>query len=210
MKSTRDLNRMLHRQLGRKKATTLKVQGQDSIAVGLDVEAEIVVDGDAGDYFGTLNNGASLMLKGSAGRFVGDVMRAGRLVVNGDCDEGAGMYMYGGQLLVNGNAGDCVGQISKGGTIVIKGTAGDFAGLYLTGGDIVVLKDVGDMTGDWMIRGRIFVGGIIASLGNNAVVEDLTDEDKHDLDDLSKRLGFAIPSDKLKKVVPKDQRPFYK
>lgn len=210
-KNTREINEYLHNEIKikKRKPATIDIDRQDSVAVGLDEKVAVTINCDAGDFFGALNDGASIMLNGNAGRFAGDVMRSGKIVINGNCDEGAGMYMYGGQIIVNGNAGDNIGQMSKGGTILIKGKAGDFVGLYLTGGDIVILNASGKRTGDWMIRGRIFVSGNIASLGNNAVIRELNEEDNRFLANLFGENNIEFSLDKIKKVVPKELRPFY-
>ena len=209
--STREINQYLTQQitLNRLNEVIIHVDKQDSIAVGLDKKVRIIAEGKAGDFFGALNNGATIVLNGDADRFAANVMNKGDAIIHGDCGEGTGMFMYGGQVIVYGNSGDHLGQISKGGTIVVTGDAGDLVGLYLTGGDIVVLNNVGKKTGEWMIKGRIFVGGNIASLGCNAEIQELNNDDRKFLEALhSDRIKF--PTDGMKKIVPKELRPFYK
>ncbi|MBA7516433.1 hypothetical protein ES705_08481 [subsurface metagenome] len=212
IRNTRKLNEFLYQEvkIKKRKILTVDIDKQDCVAVGLDEKVWITFNHDAGDLFGALNNGASLVLNGNAGRFAGDVMRSGKITIKGNCDEGAGMYMYGGQVIVNGSAGDNIGQISKGGTILIKGDAGNFVGLYLTGGNIIVLNDIGEKTGDWMIKGRIFVGGYITGLGNNAIIQEMKDNDREFLDALFTENKIQFPLDNIRKIVPKELRPFYK
>ena len=211
IQSTREVNQYLTQQitLNKLNEVTIHVDKQDSIAVGIDKKVRITAEGNAGDFFGALNNGATIVLNGDADRFAANVMSRGEVIIYGNCSEGTGMYMYGGHVVVYGNAGDHLGQISKGGTIVVTGDAGDLAGLYLTGGDIVVLNNIGEKTGEWMIKGRIFVGGSIASLGHNAEIQKLSNEDRKFLEALhSDKINF--PTDGMKKIVPKELRPFYK
>jgi glutamate synthase domain-containing protein 3 len=208
--TTRDLNVTLAKDIKSKKAATIKASGQNCLAVGIDEKAKVTVEGRVGDLFGALNNGATIVLNGTAGRFVGDTMNSGKVTVNGDCGEGAGMYMYGGHLIINGDAGDNIAQIAKGGAVVVNGNLGDFAGLYLTGGCIIVTGNSGDMTGDWMIKGAIFVGGNIGGMGNNTKVENLTAEDKKFLENIFSENKIKAQISKMKKIVPKDLRPFYK
>jgi len=212
LKNTREINQFLYREIKvkKRKLLTININKQDSVAVSLAEKVEITFNCDAGDFFGALNDGASLVLNGNAGRFAGDVMRSGKITIKGNCDEGAGMYMYGGQIIINGSAGDNIGQISKGGTILIKGDAGNFVGLYLTGGNIIVLNDIGKKTGDWMIKGRIFVGGHITGLGNNAIIQKMKDNDREFLDALFTENKVQFPLDNIRKIVPKELRPFYK
>jgi len=207
--SSREINQQINQEIRKNGVVKVKSHGQDSIAVGVDKKAKITVDGSAGDFFGALVNGASLTLNGNAGRFAGDVMRNGKITINGNCGEGTGMYMYGGQIAVNGDGGDNIGQISKGGAILITGNAGDFVGLYLTGGDIVVLKNIGKKTGDWMIKGRIFVGGKIANLGNNTTIQQLNNDDRKFLNTLFAQNNIKNSLKNIKKIVPKELRPFY-
>ena len=207
--SLREINQQITQEMRKNGVVKVKSHRQDSIAVGVDKKAKITIDGNAGDFFGALTNGASLTLNGNAGRFAGDVMRSGKIIINGDCSEGAGMYMYGGQIIVNGDGGDNIGQISKGGAVLITGNAGDFVGLYLTGGDIVVLKNIGKKTGDWMIKGRIFVGGKITSLGNNTTIQPLNNDDRKFLDTLFTQNNIKASLKNIKKIVPKELRPFY-
>ncbi len=45
-------------------------------------------------------------------------------------------------------------------------------------GDIIICGSAGEALGDSMYEGRIFVGGETAGLGNDAVLEELTAEDR--------------------------------
>ena len=211
IRNTREVNQYLTQliTLNRLNEVTIQVDKQDSIAVGIDKRVRITAEGNAGDFFGALNNGATIVLKGDSDRFAANVMSRGEVIIHGNCGEGTGMYMYGGHVIVYGNAGDHLGQISKGGTIIVTGDAGDLAGLYLTGGDIVVLNNIGEKTGEWMIKGRIFVGGSIASLGHNAETQELNNDDRKFLETLYREdIEFHI--DGMKKIVPTQLRPFYK
>ncbi|MDD5530533.1 MAG: tributyrin esterase [bacterium] len=212
MENSRGLNKYLYDEIKveKKRAVVVGINSQDSVAVGWEENVEIAINGHAGDFLGALNNGASIILSGNAKRFVGDTMRSGKIIINGNCGEGAGMYMYGGQIIINGNAGNNIGQISKGGVILTKGVAGDFVGLYLTGGNIIVLGNIGEKVGDWMIKGRIFVGGKIASLGNNTIIQKLNSDDKSFLEVLFTENKIKFQLDNIKKIVPKELRPFYK
>ena len=211
IQTTREINQYLKQQIktNKRNSATIHINKQDSIAVGLDQKVTITAEGNAGDFFGALNNGATIVLNGDSDRFAANVMSRGEMIIHGNCGEGTGMYMCGGHVIVYGNAGDHLGQISKGGTIIVTGDAGDLVGLYLTGGDIVVLNNIGEKTGEWMIKGRIFVGGSIASLGRNAETRELNNDDRKFLETLYREeIEFLI--DGMKKIVPTQLRPFYK
>jgi methylamine---glutamate N-methyltransferase subunit B len=51
------------------------------------------------------------------------------------------------------------------------------AGFMMQKGTMIICGDVGEALGDSMYEGRIFVGGKIAGLGHDAVIEEITDED---------------------------------
>ena len=61
-----------------------------------------------------------------------------------------------------------------------------------------------------MIKGRIFVGGYITGLGNNAIIQEMKDNDREFLDALFTENKIQFPLDNIRKIVPKELRPFYK
>jgi glutamate synthase domain-containing protein 3 len=67
-------------------------------------------------------------------------------------------------------------------------------------GTIIVCGDAGEALGDSMYEGRIFVGGSIAELGNDAVRQELTPEDREFLVSTLARYGLA-GSYPFKKIV---------
>jgi methylamine---glutamate N-methyltransferase subunit B len=60
-------------------------------------------------------------------------------------------------------------------------------------GDIIICGDAGEALGDSMYEGRIFVGGEIASLGNDAIFEELTETDCSFLESTLDRAGLHPP-----------------
>lgn len=214
MESTRKLNQHLYNEIKtrKRKSIAMDINKQNSVAVGMDETVEVTINGNAGDFLGALNNKAFIILNGNAGRFVGDTMRDGKIFINSNCREGAGIYMYGGQIIINGNAGDNVGNMSKGGIILIKGNAGNGIGLYLTGGDIIILGNIGEKAGDWMIKGRIFFNKNkkIKSFGNNAQACEINADDREFLQGIFKENNIKLPLEDIKKITPKELRPFYK
>ena len=54
----------------------------------------------------------------------------------------------------------------------LGGDAGYMTGFMMQKGYIVICGDAGEALADSMYEGTVFVGGEIASLGNDAVVED--------------------------------------
>lgn len=177
--ATKDINKAIRAQIKKGASTRIEgLSGQDSIAVGLSGDVKITIIGNAGDFFGALNNGPTLLLKGDSGRFLGDSMASGKIVVTGDVTDGPGTNMFGGDIIVKGKAGTGVGSGMKGGTIIIDGDVGDELGKNLFFGDIVITGDAGKKVGNFMSGGSIFINGNIESLGENATSEKPDKNDK--------------------------------
>ncbi|MCL6429506.1 MAG: tributyrin esterase [Anaerolineae bacterium] len=179
------------------------------LAAGLS-EGDILIDGDAGDYLGVLNDGAYIHVTGNAGRYLADNMTSGTVVIDGSCGDGAGQYCYGGTIVVRGSAGALTAVMNKGATILIAGDVGNEAATYMLGGDVVILGDAGARLANYLIRGAIYVGGTWRSLGHNAVQAELDAADLEKLTAWFRRFDIAGDVPSLKKVVSLSQRPFYK
>jgi glutamate synthase domain-containing protein 3 len=65
----------------------------------------------------------------------------------------------------------------KGATLVIAGSVGAMTGFMAQAGTILVGGDAGHGLGDSLYEAVIYVAGSIASLGADAVVEPMTDDD---------------------------------
>ncbi len=172
-------------------------------------EGEYIVNGNVGDYFGVLNDGAIIEVTGSAGQYVGDNMTRGQIVVHGDAAYGAGLYPYGGTLVVHGNAGDFTATMNKGATIIVCGDVGDECGTYHLAGDFVVCGNAGLNFGNFLIRGTLYIGGEFASQGHNTRVEELTVEDTQKLRRLFEQYDVSADPSRFRKLVAKSTKPFY-
>ncbi len=211
--TTREINEELLKQLELTRTVQLsRLGGQHCVAVGLPAGCTVLVEGNVGDFFGALNNGASLSLNGSAGRFCGDTMLSGELVVNGDCGSGAGQYMRGGTLVVKGDCRGTAAQMLRGGTVVIDGSAGREVGRYMTLGDVVVVGDAGELAGENMMGGAIYILGEPKSLGLNARLSRPTPEELERLRFLHKQYRFRRVQDEeslsdFQKISAETKRP---
>lgn len=213
--NTRDINSAIRRQLQKSRVVKIGdaekggLSGQDSVAVGLPPETEIIVVGDAGDYFGAFNNGAIITLTGTAGRFLGDSMTAGGIIVKGRVRHGVGVYMNGGVIVVKGSVEGGCGQFNSGGTIIINGKAGDGIGASMNSGTIIVTGSVGKNIGSWMVGGEIFLGGSAGSAGENVEQLTLTEKDIEKLKKYFEHYGIIYDNfDDYVKLVPKETEPF--
>lgn len=171
--TTKDINAAIRRQLQKSRIVKIGdtekggLADQDSIAVGLTGEAEILVAGAAGDYFGAFNHGAIITLTGSAGRYLGDSMSAGGIILKGHAKHGAGVYMTGGAIVIKGSVDGDAGMFNHGGTLIVNGKAGDNVGAYMTAGTIIVTGKAGKNIGQYMTGGEIYCGEAPETKGEN-------------------------------------------
>jgi glutamate synthase domain-containing protein 2 len=184
------------------------LSGQSNIAVGLSTEKQLSFDGTAGDFFGALNNGAIITLKGTANRFLGDTMNSGGIIVQGNTQRGVGLAMTGGIIVVRGNVNGDIGQLVRGGTIIVSGNCGPRSGAYMFKGELIVGGNLGRDAGLNMIGGTIFIGGKCASLGTNAQIRDITQNDEKKLKKYFEHYGITKEPSLFKKIMPVDNSPW--
>jgi glutamate synthase domain-containing protein 3 len=79
-------------------------KGRHAVAVGLDAEVTVEVDGSVGYYCGGMNQRATIVVNGNAGTGVAENMMSGRVHVRGDASQSAGATGHGGLLVIDGNA----------------------------------------------------------------------------------------------------------
>ena len=170
---------------------------------------EHVIVGDACDYLGVLNDGATIRVHGNVGQYVGDNMTRGLIVVEGNAAYGAGLYPYGGTLVVRGNAGDFTATMNKGATIIVCGNVGDEAATYHLAGDLVVVGNAGLNFGNYLIRGTLYLGGVMKSQGHNTRVEELTRDDLFKLQHYCEQYDVDTDLNRFKKIVALTAKPFY-
>ena len=178
------------------------------LAAGLK-HGEVVIQGDAGDYVGVLNAGATIRVTKDASRYVADNMTAGTVVIEGNADYGTGQYCYGGLVIVRGNSGDFTATMNKGATIIVCGNVGDEAGTYMLKGDLIVLGNAGEHFANYLIRGNVYIGGQWKSIGNNTKIVPLTDEDKAKLRAYFETYQIEADLATFKKIVAASEKPFY-
>ncbi len=212
-KTPREINRNLKQSA--KKYGRITIKNPDAMhymAAGLTEPVEVLIDGSAGYFAGTMIHGAKIHINGNAGWFPADNMTEGEIIIDGSAGDGVGQGIYGGTVVVKRDVGSRTGEIMKNGTIIIGGNSGFMSGLFMMGGRIIVLGDISDDAGESIIRGVIYVKGNIKSLGKNAKIEEINDEDKKELQELLPTYGFSLTDEdysNFKKIVPRSKRPFY-
>jgi len=178
------------------------------LAAGLK-HGEIVIQGDAGDYLGVLNAGATIRVEKNAAKYAADNMTAGTVIIEGNADYGVAQYCYGGTVVVKGNAGDFTATMNKGATVIVAGDVGDEVGTYMLKGDLVVVGNAGKNFANYLIRGNVYIGGQWQSLGNNTKIEPLTEEDRAKLKAYFETYGIEADVAKFRKIVAASTKPFY-
>lgn len=122
--TTKEINEALKKQMV--SASSVKISGldgQDNIAVGIDKNVKVLVDGKAGDFFGALNKNAEITLKGDADSFFGYMMGGGKIFVDGNAGGMLGHKMGNGMIVVSGDV-ESLGNV-LGGSLFVKGEIRD-------------------------------------------------------------------------------------
>lgn len=188
--TTREINQRIRSAVraGEPEVTLVNPAARHNLGVGLVEPCRVRIEGSAGYYCAGLCDGVDLEIGGSAGWGVAENLMSGTITVHGNAGNGAAATLHGGLVVVRGEAGARAGISMKGGTLVVGGSVGYMSGFMMQKGTMVICGNAGEGLGDSMYDGRIFVGGEIAGLGNDAVLEELHLDD---LDFLSSVLGTA-------------------
>ncbi|WP_028920809.1 hypothetical protein [Pseudonocardia acaciae] len=168
--------------------------GRHNLAVGLANRITVEIEGNAGYFIGGLCGGLSggpdVLVDGFVGWSVGENLMGGTVRVRGNASECAGASAHGGTVIVEGDASSRAAISLKGGTVLVGGDVGHMSGFMAQAGVLLVGGDAGHALGDSLYETVIYVAGSIASLGSDARVEDLTDDDVLTVKRLADRAGF--------------------
>src|SRR5262245_33409514 len=201
-KSTREISRELRAAIGSGEREILvrEPDARHNLGVALLAATHVVFDGSVGYYVAGMMDGAHVEVRGSAGWGAGESMMSGTLIIDGNAGSGVAASIRGGTVVVRGDAAARAGVSMKGGTLLIGGSCGYMAGFMMQKGRIVICGDAGEALADSMYEGAVFVGGKIDALGNDAVIEEPTSEDKAALADLLRAYNVPAPA-AFRKVV---------
>src|SRR6185437_7622957 len=190
----RELNQRLH-QLGEAPAQSrwrvLHPGGRHAVAVGIDSELEVDIDGHVGYYCAGMNKRATVRVHGNAGSGLAENMMSGRVVVDGSASQYCGATAHGGLIVVHGDTSLRCGISLKGGEIVVRGSVGGNSMFMAQAGALVVCGDAGEAIGDSLYEARIYVRGSVASLGADCIEKEMRDEHVSQVADLLERAGVG-------------------
>jgi glutamate synthase domain-containing protein 3 len=201
-KTSREINRELREAVARGE-TDIRVLNPDArhnLGVALLQPVRVVFEGSVGYYCAGMMDGALVEVRGSAGWGAAESMLSGTVVIEGSTGSGVAASIRGGSVVVRGDAAARAGVSMKGGTLLVGGRCGYMAGFMMQRGRIVICGDADDAVADSMYEGVVFVGGNVASLGNDAVIEEPSVEDQAALRDLLATYDIPAPPG-FKKIV---------
>ncbi len=192
---TRSVNQALRALPAGGGATVVAPRGRHNLAVGLAAPVTVTVEGNAGYFLGSLcgtkdGGGPDVTVHGFVGWSVGENLMGGTIRVRGSASQSAGASAHGGRIVIEGDASLRAGISLKGGCIAIAGDAGAMTGFLAQAGTILIGGDAGHALGDSLYEAVIYVQGSIASLGADAVVEEMTGGDLLAVKQLVADIGF--------------------
>lgn len=188
-KSTRDVNVALKAAAAQgADIRVLHPQGRHNLGVCILQPCRITFEGSVGYYCVSMLKGPEVLVKGNAGWGFGEHLMEGSVRITGDASLATAASIKGGEVIVEGNAGARAGISIKGGLVVVGGNAGFMTGFIAQKGRIIVCGDADHACGDSMYESLIYVGGKVASVGTDARIVDVTDEEKKWLGETLERL----------------------
>jgi glutamate synthase domain-containing protein 3 len=192
---TRAVNKSLRALPDGSTVQIIQPRGRHNLAVGLASALAITVDGNAGYFLGGLSGasngtGPEIVVNGFVGWSVGENLMGGTIRVRGSASQSAGSSARGGRIMIEGDASLRAGISLKGATLAIAGSAGAMTGFMAQAGTILIGGDAGHGLGDSLYEAVIYVGGKISSLGADAIVEEMTDENVLAVKRLVDETGF--------------------
>ncbi|WP_088890728.1 protein glxC [Leptolyngbya ohadii] len=200
----REVNSFLHHDPlnnGGKKVAIAHPDGAHNLAVGIDAPIEVEIHGHTGYYTAGMNKQATVTLHGNAGTGVAENMMSGKVHVKGFASVSAGASAHGGLLVIDGDAGLRCGISLKGADIVVGGSVGSFSGFMAQAGRMVICGNAGDALGDSLYEAVIYVRGNIKSLGADAQLEPMNDEDYAIVQSLLTQAGLPHNPQDFKRVA---------
>jgi glutamate synthase domain-containing protein 3 len=183
-RTVREINTEIRQQIQRGDTDILVENpgARHNLGVAVLQPVTIRLQGSVGCYCAGLIDGPTFEITGSAGWGLAESMMSGLVVVRGSVGNGAAAAIRGGTLVIHGDAAARLGVSMKGGTVLVGGNCGYMAGFMGQKGTIIVCGDAGEAFGDSMYATVCFVGGRIAELGTDAVLETPAAEEIEFLD----------------------------
>jgi glutamate synthase domain-containing protein 3 len=189
---TRSVNQRLRSLPDGGHARLVHPRGRHNLAVGLTSGISIDI---AGYFVGGLGGnrdgtGPDIVVDGFVGWAVGENLMGGSVRVRGSASQSAGSSARGGTIVIEGDASLRAGISLKGATLAIGGNAGAMSGFMAQSGVILIGGNAGHGLGDSLYEAIIYVAGSIDSLGSDAVITEMSDEDLLTVKELVSETGL--------------------
>ncbi len=200
-RTVREINREIRAALA--DGTSVRVlnpAARHSLGVALLTPGEVTFDGSVGYYCGGMGDGATIRVTGSAGWGLAEGILSGTIVVDGNAGNSAAASIRGGTVVVRGDCAARAGVSMKGGRLLVAGDVGYMTAFMMQKGYIAIAGDAGDALADSMYEGTVYVAGAIASLGNDAVVEQASEADQAMLEAAFAEFDLARPG-RFRRIV---------
>ena len=201
--STRELNQQL-KALASEGVPVVKVlnpAGRHNLAVGIEQPITIHFQGAVGYYCGGLGDSINIEVFGACGWSVGENLMGGTIIIHGNASANVAASAHGGKVCILGNAGSRAGISLKGGTLIVTGNVGYGSAFMMQKGCMIVCGNAGENLADSIYDGAIYVGGTISSLGADATIEPMSEQDWQKLEQELSPLGIAPQNYEFKKIV---------
>jgi glutamate synthase domain-containing protein 3 len=190
--SLRELNRRLHQPgvgATHSRWRVVNPAGAHAVAVGIDAEIEVDVEGHVGYYCAGMNKRAIVRVHGNAGVGLAENIMSGRVEVDGYAGQSCAATGRGGLVVIRGDASARCGISMKGVDIVVCGSVGHMSAFMAQKGRLVVLGDAGEALGDSLYEAHLYVRGRVDSLGADCIEKELRDEHVAELRELLAAAG---------------------
>ena len=187
----RDLNARLHAADVAPRWRVINPAGAHAVAVGLDADVEVDVEGHAGYYCAGMNKRATVRVHGNAGVGLAENIMSGRVEVDGYAGQACGATGRGGLIVVRGDASARCGISMKGVDLVVCGSVGHMSAFMGQKGRLVVLGDAGEALGDSLYEARLYVRGSVTSLGADCIEKEVREEHVAEIRELLQAAGVS-------------------
>jgi glutamate synthase domain-containing protein 3 len=187
----RELNARLHAPDPAPRWRVVNPSGAHAVAVGIDAEIEVDVEGHVGYYCAGMNKRATVRVHGNAGVGLAENIMSGTVCVDGYAGQSCAATGRGGLVVVQGDASARCGISMKGVDIVVRGSVGHMSAFMAQKGRLVVCGDAGEALGDSIYEARLYVRGGVASLGADCVEKEVREEHRAELAELLAEAGVG-------------------
>ena len=192
--SLRELNTRLHAAASQQRAPRawriLNPSGRHNVAVGLDAELDVEIDGHVGYYCAGMNQHATVRVHGNCGVGIAENMMSGRCSCDGNASQSAGASARGGMLVIHGDASARCAISLKGADIVVRGTIGHMGAFMAQRAAWSSAATPARRSATPSTRRGSTCAGSVASLGADCIEKEMREEHRAELRELLAQAGI--------------------